>query len=272
MDFLSYSLFWKGLLSAVLIAISTAIIGVFLMVKRLAMLGAGLSHAAFGGVAIAIVLGIEPLTFTLIYTILVSFLLQFIVDKRRLPADTVVALLFSLGVAVAVILLSMTDNLGTGLFSYLFGSMLTATEVELLLSLSVCIATLLFVLINYRSLLLLSFNEEIARLRGVRVGLLNYALVAIASANIVLSIKAVGLILSASLLSIPPMTAFMLAQSFLQSLILSISFSLTSIALGILMSFLFDLPPGASAVSVMAVFFALVGLFKLTGKRFSKAS
>ncbi|RME12097.1 MAG: metal ABC transporter permease, partial [Aquificota bacterium] len=170
MDLLSYSLFWEGFLSALFIALSTSLVGVFLLIKRLAMLGAGLSHAAFGGIALAIVLDLEPMTFTVLYTVLLGLLIQFLVDRKSLPADTVVALFFSVGVAMAIVVLGITDNLGTNVFSYLFGSMLTASEKDLLLSVIVFMLTLLFVFLNYRSLLLLSFNEEIARLRGVKVG------------------------------------------------------------------------------------------------------
>lgn len=266
---LFYSLFWEGLLSALFIALSTSLVGVFLLIKRLAMLGAGLSHAAFGGVALAVVLQLEPMVFTLFYTVLLGLLTQFLTEKKSLPADTVVALFFSLGGALAVLVLGITDNLGANVFSYLFGSMLTATETDLLLALSVFSLTLLFVTLNYRALVLLSFNEELGRLRGVRVSLLNYLLVALSSANIVLSIKAVGLVLSASFISIPAMTSLMVSNSLLQSLTFSTAFSLLSLLFGVLLSFLFNLPPSGAVVGCMVLLFLLVSLGKFIRRKFS---
>ncbi|MEJ5339062.1 MAG: metal ABC transporter permease [Aquificaceae bacterium] len=269
MELLSYSLFWEGFLSALFIALSTSLVGVFLLIKRLAMLGAGLSHAAFGGIALAIVLDLEPMTFTVFYTVLLGLLIQFLVDRKSLPADTLVALFFSVGVAMAIVVLGITDNLGTNVFSYLFGSMLTASEKDLLLSVIVFMLTLLFVFLNYRSLLLLSFNEEIARLRGVKVGLLNYSLIALASANVVLSIKAVGLVLSASFISIPAMTSLMVSSSFLQGMLLSVGFSFLSLSSGIILSLLLDLPPSGAVVGSMVFFFVLASLSKFIKRRFS---
>ncbi|MFN3870118.1 MAG: metal ABC transporter permease [Aquificaceae bacterium] len=270
MDFFSYSLFWQGIITAFLIALSTALIGLFLLIKRLAMLGAGLSHAAFGGIALAIVFDIEPMTFTLFYSLLCGLFIQFLVDKRSLPADTIIAIFYSLGVALAIIVLGMTQNLDTNLFSYLFGSMLVVEKTDLLLSFVIFLLTFLFILFNYRSLLLLSFNEEIAKLKGVKVGLMKYTLIALASANIVLSIKAVGLVLSASFISIPAITSLMVSSSFLQSLIFSVGFSLLSLFSGIALSLFFDLPPSGGVVASMVFFFLLAGFGGFIKRKFSK--
>lgn len=270
MDLLSYSLFWKGFLSAFFIALSTAVIGVFLLIKRLAMLGAGLSHSAFGGIALALVLDLEPMSFTVAYTVLLGILIQFLIERKSLPADTVLALFFSSGVAMAILVLGITDRLGTDIFSYLFGSMLTTSETDLFLSILISVVTLLFVVFNYRSLLLLSFNEEIARLRGVKVSFLNYALIAIASANIVLSIKAVGLVLSASFVSIPAMTSLMVASSFFQTVLFSAGFSLFSLFSGMVLSLLFDLPPSGAVVGAMVLLFLLAGSCRFIKRKLSK--
>ncbi len=263
--------FWKGVLSAVFIALATSMLGVFLIVKRLSLLGAGLSHVAFGGVALALVLDLEPFTFSLFYTVLSGLLLEFLIEHKKVPTDTLLSLFFSFGVALAVVLLGITGNMGANVYSFLFGSMLTASHRELYLSFLVFCGALAFVLLNYRSLLLLCFNEDIARLKGVKVRLLNYLLIALSSAGIALSIKAVGLVLSASFISIPSMTALLVANSFLSSLLLSVLFSLLSLTLGILLSLYKDLPPGGAVVMVMTLLFALVLLLNLLRKKLLKA-
>lgn len=267
MEVFSYSLFWQGFISAFFIALSTSLIGLLLLIKRLAMLGAGLSHAAFGGIALAVVFDLNPMVFTLLYTVLLGLFIQLLVDKRSLPADTVIAIFYSLGVALAIILLGMTQNLGTNIFSYLFGSMLVAEDIDLMLSFGIFLLTMLFILVNYKSLLLLSFNEEIAKLRGVRVKLINYTLIAIASANVVLSIKAVGFVLSASFISIPAITSLMVSASFLQSFIFSMGLSLLSLLFGVVLSFLFDLPPSGGVVACMVFLFLLASFGKLIKRK-----
>ncbi|MGB9874455.1 MAG: metal ABC transporter permease, partial [Hydrogenobacter sp.] len=105
MVFLDYAFLWKGILSGLLISVSTSLMGVFLLMKRLSLLGAGLSHAAFGGIAIAILLGIDPMVFTLFYMVMSGLTIQLLIERKGLPADTVISLFFSLGVALAIIIL-----------------------------------------------------------------------------------------------------------------------------------------------------------------------
>ncbi len=177
---------WMGLLSAVFISLSSSVIGVYLLVKRLSMLGAGLSHAALGGIALALVFGLDVNTFTLIYTVFLGLAIQYLIQKRGLPADTLISLAFSLGVAIAIIILSLWSALGLNIFSYLFGSILLVSETELLSVFFISSLTLMFIALHYRSILILLFNEEIARLRGIKVELVNYILIALACANIVI--------------------------------------------------------------------------------------
>lgn len=269
MGLFEYAFLWKGILSAVFVSISTSLVGVFLLMRRLSLLGAGLSHAAFGGIALALVLNVDPTIFTLIYTVLAGMLLEFLIEKKGLPADTVISLFFSFGVALAILVLGITQNLGTNIYSYLFGSILTVSSTELYAVIITFLATALFVGLYYRSLMLISFNEEIAALRGVSVKLLNYLLVMLASANIILAIKAVGLILSASFIAIPPMSSLLVTTSFLSTLALSVSSSLLATILGISISLWFDIPPSSAIVLCMIVIFILFSLwrFLITLKR-----
>lgn len=267
-SFLEYA--YRGLLAGILIGASSSAVGLYLIVKRLSMLGAGLSHAAFGGIALALLLGTDPTLFTVPYTVLVGFLLQLLIDKKGVPADTVVSLVFSGGVALALILISVTDQAGVGVQSYLFGSVLTVSDGELLLSLLISATTFIFLTVNYRKLFMILFNEELARLKGVKVGWMNYSLVMVASANIALSIKVAGIVLSSSFVAIPPMTALLVSPSFFWTLVFSLLFSSASVLLGIAVSIIYDLPPSGAIVLVMILFFLMAGGYRRvkTGKGF----
>ncbi|MEZ0361185.1 MAG: metal ABC transporter permease [Hydrogenobacter sp.] len=263
MTLLDYTFIWKGLLSGLLISASTALIGVFLLMKRLSLIGAGLSHAAFGGIALAILFNADPTLFTVFYTLLSGIILQYLIESKGLPADTVISLFFSVGVALAVVILGITQNLGTNVYSYLFGSILTVSDTELFSAVATSIFTFLFIFINYRKLLLISFNEEIATLRGVKVRVLNYMLVSVASINIVFAIKAVGLILASSFIAIPPMSALLICTSFFSTMMVSVSVSFIATVFGILLSLRLDIPPSGSVVLSMVFIFLIFTIWKV---------
>jgi zinc transport system permease protein len=261
MEFLDYAFLWKGIVSGIFISVSTSLVGVFLLMKRLSLLGAGLSHAAFGGIALAILFNTDPMVFTLLYTVISGLAVEFLIERKGLPADTVISLFFSLGVALAIIIL--TQNLGSNIYSYLFGSILTVSDRELLSSVLVCLFSLIFVYVYYRELLLISFNEEIAVLRGVKVRILNYLLIGIASANIVFAIKAVGLILASSFIAIPPMSALLVSTSFLSTLVISVCVSLVATFAGIFISLELDIPPSGAVIFCMVILFLLFVFWRL---------
>ncbi len=257
MELLQYDFVQRGLLAGVLIALSSSLVGVFLILRRLAFLGAGLSHFAFGGVALAVLLGVEPFLFSGILTLGVANLIELLRRKRRIGGDVSLAIVFSGGVALAVVLLSLSEGFREDVFSYLFGNVLIVSPYELYLSTGVFLITCAFLLLNFKSLLLMSFNEEMAKVRGIKVMVLNHLFVSLASLVIIVSIKAVGIILASSFAVIPAAAGIAVAKSLRGSLILSALISVLSTVSGILISLHFDLAPGGSIVMVMIVAFIL---------------
>ncbi len=263
MELLSYDFVQRGIIAGLIIAISSSIAGVFLILRRMAFLGAGLSHAAFGGIAISLVLGLEPFLFTAIFTVLIGNLVQFISSRKRVPGDAAIALVFSGGVALAVLVLGIVKGFNEYIFGYLFGNILMVTSEELYFSIGAFLVVLFFFTFFYKKLVLLSFSEEIAKVRDVNTTLLNHALVSVASLVIVLSIKAVGIILASSMIVIPAMTALLVARSFLSSVIVSTIVATISVLTGIVVSFYYDLPPSGAIVGTMILLFATAFLRKL---------
>jgi zinc transport system permease protein len=258
MDFINTLGFvYEGVLAGLLIALSCSMVGVYLLMRRLSMLGAGISHSAFGGIAIAFLLGLEPTLFTLFYVALISVLLQFLMDSKRLPSDTILSLFFSFGTALAVIVSAMKENLSANIYSYLFGSLLAVSREELYVSLFVFFITALAFWLKYDQLFLVLFNEEIAKLKGINTSFINYLFVLLAGMNIVLSIKIAGLLLSASFVALPSMTALLIAGSFFQTFLLSAILSLLSVFLGVVISLTFNIPPSGAIVMLMVLFFIL---------------
>ncbi len=262
MELLSYDFVQRGILAGLMIAVSSALAGVFLILRRMAFLGAGLSHAAFGGIALSLVAGVNPLIFTALFTLTIGNVVQFVTSRRKVPGDAVIALVFSGGVALAVLLLGIFRGFSEYVFGYLFGNILMVSSAELAFSGVTFGAVLVFLRLFYRKLLLLTFSEEMAKVQGVNVALVNHLLVSVASLVVVLSIKAVGIILASSLIVIPALTALMVAGSFRGSLLISAGVSVTSVLSGLFLSLYYDLPPSGAIVGVMILLFALAFLKK----------
>ncbi len=263
MELLSYDFVQRGLITGLMVAVSSAVAGVFLILRRMAFLGAGLSHAAFGGVAVSLAVGVDPLLFTALFTLAVGNFVQLVSGRRKVPGDAVIALVFSGGIALAVLLLGIFGGFSEHVFGYLFGSILMVTTGELIFSGAVLCGVLLFFLRYYRKLLLLTFSEEIAKVQGVNVRVLNHLLVSVASLVIVLAMKVVGIILASSLVVIPALTALMLGRSFRGSVLIALATAVASVLLGTLLSLYYNLPPSGSIVGVMILFFLASFLKKL---------
>ncbi len=263
MEFLNYDFVQRGILTGLLIGASSAVVGVFLILRRMAFLGAGLSHAAFGGIALSMIIDVEPFLLTALFTVTVGNLIQLISSKRKVPADAVIALFFSAGVALAVILLGISKKLSENVFGYLFGNILMVTEKELIISLAVASFVALFVVFFYRNLILLTFNEEIAKLRGAHINLINHLLISVASLTVVVSIKAVGIILSSSMLVIPALIGLITGKSFRSCLFISMAVSFFSVLVGIFISLYYNLPPSGSIVGIMVFLFAITFVKKI---------
>jgi len=197
-----------------------------------------------------------------VFTLLIANLVEFLTRTKRVPGDTAIAVVFSSGMALAVLILGIVKGFGENLFSYLFGSILMVTRQELIYTLFVFLLTVSFIALFYKKLLLLTFSEEIAKVKGVNISLLNYAFVSLTALVVVASIKAVGVILSSSLVVIPAITGLLLANSFLGSLLLSSLSALISVIGGILLAFYRDLPPSGSIVGISILLFALSFLIR----------
>ncbi|WP_461832144.1 metal ABC transporter permease [Aquifex sp.] len=262
MEFLEYDFIQRGLIAGILIALSTALIGVFLILRRFAFLGAGLSHSAFAGIALGFLLNMDIHLSTVLFTLFIANLVEFLTRTKKVPGDTAVAVIFSSGMAVAVIILGVVKGFGENLFSYLFGNILMVDDKDILYSLGVFLLTLLFLLFFYKKLLLLTFSEEIARVKGVNITLINHLFISLTAMVIVASIKAVGVILASSMVVIPAMTGLILANSFLKSLLFSSFASVFSVIFGIYISFSYDLPPSGTIVGISLLLFVLSFLLR----------
>jgi len=268
LELLSYGFMQRALLGGIGIALAASLLGPFLVLRRQSLLGDGLAHAAFGGIAMGLLLGIHPLVAAIAAALIAALLMQGLVERSKVYSDTAIAVILSLGMATAIVIIGAVNGFNVNLFSYLFGSILTISSLDLVLIFCVLALIASFIFWGYRSLVLLTFHEELAKLSGVRMRLLVTLFSVLTALAVVISIRAVGIVLVTALLVIPAATALQTARSFFSAMGISSVIAVLSLVAGILLSYYLDLPPGGMIVMVMClVFFIVVAYRKTASKR-----
>ncbi len=257
---LTSGFFWRAVLAGSFLAVACGLLGVFLILRQDSMISHGLSHVAFAGIALGLVLNFLPLIVSLIICGIGSIFILKLKQQARLPGDAALAILSSAGMALAIFLVSLRMNFGVELMGYLFGDILAISPVEVCLSIALALMVTVLILINYHQLLYMTFDRETALVAGVRVSSLDKILVILTAITVVLGLRIVGLLLVSALTVIPAASALLLARSFRQTLVLSSIFSLVSIVAGIILAYLLDLPASASIVFLsIAIFLTTLG-------------
>ncbi|MDR2708002.1 MAG: metal ABC transporter permease [Nitrososphaerota archaeon] len=258
----AYQFFQNAILGGIIVALVCGLVGLFLILKKEAMLGDGLSHTAFGGIALGLLLGINPLITALAVSVLAVFAISYMRRKKIAPSDSSVAVMLAIGFSTGLIIISLTGGFNIDLFSYLFGSILTISFSDLLLVSILGAIVLLFICIFHRELLSMVFDEESARIIGIptkRFTILFDLLIAI---TIVLSIKVIGTILVVALLVIPGLCALKLNLSFKKTLLATTLFSTLSTTIGIILSAIFNIVTAGFIVFILATAFLLTITYK----------
>ena len=238
--------------------------GVFVVQRRMSFLGAGLSHAAFGGIALGLLLGIDPLWIATPFTIIVSVLIIFLRDKTKLGADTSIGILFSVSVALGIVFLSLKREFTADAFGYLFGSILSVKTTDLIISLILAFLTILTMFGCWQRWAYATFDVELAAADRLPVERDNYILSILIAASIVISIKLVGIMLIAAYLVIPAASARLISKTFFIMTIVSIIIGIISSILGLIISIIADIPSGAAIILVQSLLF----IFSLLIKKF----
>lgn len=253
-DFFESAFMRRALLAGILISGTAGYYGVFVVQRRLSFLGAGLAHAAFGGVALGLLLGIEPLWTAFPFTIAVALGIEGIRRRTGLTADTAIGILFAVSVAMGVLFLAMQENYTGEAFTYLFGSILAIRSVDLWVSGMMAGLTVATVPM-WSSWAYATFDRELARADHVPAQRDDYLLSLLIALTVVVSVKLVGAVLLAAFLVIPPATARMWTVTFWTMTRVSVAIGIGTTAVGLGLSYGLDLPSGATIILVQAAVF-----------------
>jgi|BarGraNGADG00312_2_1021985.scaffolds.fasta_scaffold01584_3 zinc transport system permease protein len=258
---LSYSFGQTALIGGLLIAITCALMSFFIVVRRLAFAGMGISHAAFGGVAIGIAAGVNPIVTAAGFCVLVAGGIGWFSRKGKLHEDTIIGILFSASMALGIVLIAAAHAYNQDLLSYLFGSILAVAWTDVLILAILTLLAVAFMLLFFKELLFFAFDEETATASGVPVRFVYYGLLVTIALTIVVSIKLVGIILVSALIVIPGATGLQLSRNYRRVIVFSILSAVISVVVGLQLSFSFNVASGATIVLVMfALFLIAVGI------------
>ena len=268
--YFSYPFVRYAFIAGVLISLCAGLLGVVLVLKRYSMIGDGLSHVAFGAMAIAAVLGFAPMTVALPVTVAVAVLLLLAGEKQLIKGDSAIAMLSAGSLAVGYLLLNLfpasdTGSLSGDVCASLFGStsMMTLQGSDVWLCVGLSVAVIAFFLIFYHKIFAVTFDEGFATSSGVRVRAYNFLIAAISGIVIVLAMKLVGALLISSLIIFPALSAMRLFRSFRSVILCSAVISVVGSLTGLILALLLSTPTGASVAVVHIVIFAV---FSILGK------
>lgn len=254
-EWLSPGFMQNAFFGGLLVSLVCGLLSVFIVLRRMAFVGAGISHSAFGGVALGFLLQIDPFWTGLFFAILVAFLIEGFQSRGRIEEDTAIGIFFAASMALGVIFLHFSRTYNADIFGILFGNILVIGPTQLLQVTGVAGVVLLFLLAFYKELEFISFDEEMAWVCGIPVKPLRYAFLAILTLVIIVAIYLVGIILVSALLVIPAAVARNLTNHLRNLLLVSAGVAVGSTLAGLELSYQIDLPSGATIVMILALLF-----------------
>ncbi|NUT54760.1 MAG: metal ABC transporter permease [Thermoleophilia bacterium] len=241
--------------SGAVVGLLAPAVGFFLVQRQLSLIGDGIGHVAFAGVAAGYLLGISPVLTALIASIGGAGAIEWLRARKHAAGDQALALVFYTGIGAGVVLISMAGALNVNLFGFLFGSILTTTRTDLALVVALGAGGLATIAVLYRALAAVALDEEGARVAGLPVGALNVVLAVLAATTVAVSMRIVGILLIAALMVLPVIAATRLARSMRSSVLLGMAIGLGCVLAGLTLAYYADLPPGGTIVLLAAAAF-----------------
>jgi zinc transport system permease protein len=259
----TYDFFQHAVLAALLMSVTCGIIGTYIVSRRMVFISGGITHASFGGVGIGYYLGFPPLAGAAIVAVLAALTTENLTRRKVLRNDSIIAILWSLGMAIGIIFVYLTPGYAPNLMSYLFGSIITVTRTDLWFMLALALIVSTVSVLYYRPILYVAFDEQFARTRGIPVMFINYLLIILVALTIVLSIRTAGIILVLSVLTIPQNISNLFTNRYSHIMAGSVVIGFLASMLGLILSYAMDIPSGATIIFTLVVLYLVARLIKV---------
>ncbi|RLC60039.1 MAG: metal ABC transporter permease [Chloroflexi bacterium] len=260
LELLSYTFMQRALIAGALIGALCAVIGVYVVLKGLSFIGAGIAHASFGGVALGFLLGVNPVLTAVVFCLLTAWGIGLVSRKGQIKEDTAVGIFFASTMALGILLIGLMRGYNVDLFGYLFGSILAVTPQDVWVTIGLGAAVLGVVGLLFKELLFITFDPEMAEVTGVPAGKLYFLLLSLIAVTVVVSIKVVGIILVSALIVTPAAAAYQLTEDFRRMMALSVVFGVGSTVGGLLLSYWLNTASGATIVLLATLVFFVAAM------------
>lgn len=261
----------RALIVGVLVSLCAALLGVSLVLKRYSMIGDGLSHVGFGALAVATVMNLAPMTVAIPVVILAAFLLLRLSSNGKIKGDAAIALISTSALAIGVMAVSMSNGMNVDINSYLFGSIISVSSGDVVISVILALAVLLMFVFFYTKIFAITFDENFAKATGTNANLYNMLIALLTAVTIVIGMRLMGSMLISSLIIFPALCSMRVFRSFKSVTICSAVISVTTFVIGMFISYIADTPCGASIVCVNIVFFVVFFVIGAVMSRSRKA-
>ena len=262
-EMFSYSFMIKALIVGVLISLCASLIGVSTVLRKNSMIGDGLSHVAFMTFALATILHTSPLYFSIPIVILVSFLILRLNNNSKIHGDSMIALVSASSLAIGTFLISITKGVNIDINNYLFGSILGVDTVDVIVSIILTVIVLFLYLIFYNKIFAITFDETFSKSIGIKTNVYNAVFAVLCSLVVVVGMRLMGSLLISSLIIFPALISMQAFKKFKSVIISSVIISVLSFILGLIASFIFSTPTGATIVIVNIVIFIIVKIISM---------
>ncbi len=254
-DILHYAFVQKALVAGVVSGVLLAVIGVYVVLKKMSFIGDGIAHSAFGGVALGLLIGVNTTLAAVVFAWAIAMLIGISKKNSKTSEDALIGIFFAFTMALGVIFIGLNKHYNADIFGYLFGDILAVTDADVMVIIGVAAAVLACVYVFFKELLFFTFDEEGARVSGIPVDFIYFLLLTLIAVTIVASIKIVGIILAVAFLIIPVSTALLTTNDFKKLLVLSVIISIISTVAGFVFSYMFNLASGATIVVTATLIF-----------------
>jgi len=259
-EMFSYTFLVRAFIVGALVSICAALLGVSLVLKRYSMIGDGLSHVGFGSLAVATALHTAPLTVAIPIVIAAAFLLLRLSENSKIKGDAAVALISTGSLAIGVVIISQTTGMNTDVCNYLFGSILAMAKTDVYLSIALSVVVLVLFILFYNKLFVITFDETFAKASGIKTGLYNMLIAFLTALTIVLGMRMMGALLISSLIIFPALSSMRIFKKFRSVTACAAIISILCFFIGVVISYLYATPTGASVVIINIIVFILFWL------------
>jgi ABC-type Mn2+/Zn2+ transport system permease subunit len=259
-EILGYAFMQRALCAGVLIGAVCATIGVYVVLKGLSFIGAGIAHASFGGVALGFLVGVNPVLTAVVFCLATAWGIGLVARKGQVKEDTAVGVFFASTMALGILFIGLMQGYNVDLFGYLFGSILAVTDQDLWITLGLGMGVLLIVGLFFKELLFVTFDPEMAEVIGVPAGKVYFLLISLIALAVVLSIKVVGIVLVSALIVTPAAAAYQLTEDFQWMMVLAVLIGVGSAVGGLLLSYPLNTASGATIVLLATSIFFIAGM------------